>query len=147
MIQDSNGGEFQKLDTFIIRPNGFEIPKEASDIHGITQEIAIRDGVDSETVITYFNAMLAWSDSIVGHNIGFDCKIMGAELIRHGYNDIKPDKPRFCTMLEGNKKHGGKWPKLQELHKALFGTEFEKAHDARADIEATAKCYWEMVEK
>ena len=38
-----------------------------------------------------------------------------------------------------------KWPKLQELYVKLFNEKFEGAHDALADIEATVKCYFELV--
>jgi DNA polymerase III alpha subunit (gram-positive type) len=37
-----------------------------------------------------------------------------------------------------------KWPKLSELHQKLFGTDFEEAHNANVDIQATAKCFWEL---
>jgi DNA polymerase III epsilon subunit-like protein len=40
--------------------------------------------------------------------------------------------------------YGHKWPKLSELHQKLFGVTFEEAHDAAVDIEATAKCFWEL---
>jgi hypothetical protein len=41
---------------------------------------------------------------------------------------------------------GFKWPKLSELHIRLFGEDFEDAHDAASDINATAKCFWKMRE-
>lgn len=37
-----------------------------------------------------------------------------------------------------------KWPSLQELHCALFGANFEDAHDALADVLACRKCYYEL---
>ena len=37
-------------------------------------------------------------------------------------------------------------PKLSELHRILFGTGFEDAHNALADVEATAKCFWKLKE-
>ncbi len=37
-----------------------------------------------------------------------------------------------------------KWPTLSELHIKLFGKDFENAHDALADITATADCFWEL---
>ena len=37
-----------------------------------------------------------------------------------------------------------KWPTLDELHRKLFNTGFEDAHDASVDINATAKCFWEL---
>ena len=40
--------------------------------------------------------------------------------------------------------YGYKWPKLSKLHLKLFGVDFEGAHDALADDEATASCFYEM---
>jgi DNA polymerase III epsilon subunit-like protein len=49
---------------------------------------------------------------------------------------------QYCRI---NGRYGEyKWPTLSELHKKLFGYDFEKAHNALADIEATAKCFWKM---
>lgn len=50
----------------------------------------------------------------------------------------KPDK-------NGRVRGGAKWPTLQELHSKLFGSEFEAAHDAMADITATKDCFFELV--
>ena len=40
--------------------------------------------------------------------------------------------------------YGYKWPSLSELHIKLFNEDFEEAHDASADISATARCFWKM---
>ena len=50
----------------------------------------------------------------------------------------------FCAIPSTNGYGGYKWPKLSELHMKLFGTQFEDSHNAMADVEATAKCFWEM---
>jgi hypothetical protein len=47
----------------------------------------------------------------------------------------------YCKI---ESKYGYKWPKLSELHIKLFGEDFEGAHNALADIEATAKCFWKL---
>ena len=47
----------------------------------------------------------------------------------------------YCKILG---KDGYKYPKLQELYRKLFGKEFEDAHDALCDTEATEKCFWEL---
>ena len=40
--------------------------------------------------------------------------------------------------------YGYKWPKLSELHIKLFGEDFDEAHDASVDIEATMNCFFEL---
>jgi len=60
----------------------------------------------------------------------------------------KPQK--ICTMQSTTdicklpSQYGFKWPSLQELHKFLFGCDFEGAHDASDDVTAMAKCFFEL---
>ena len=135
---------------FIIKPNGFTIPKGASDVHGITTEDAIAKGVDLLGVLHAFNEDIANNQILVAHNMSFDEKIIGAEFIRNAIQSKLFDQERLCTMLASVNycripgKYGFKWPKLSELHIQLFGVDFEAAHDAMADIQATAKCFWEL---
>ena len=89
---------------------------------------------------------------IVGHNVEFDKKIVGAELVRLGMRDVLDTKISYCTMqasidlckIPSSYGYGYNFPKLQELYKKLFGTEFDDAHNAMSDIEATEKCFWEL---
>ena len=47
----------------------------------------------------------------------------------------------FCKI---SGPYGYKWPKLSELHYKLFKKGFDEAHNAAVDINATAKCFWEL---
>jgi len=135
---------------FIIKPNNFIIPVEASKVHGITTEKALTEGVDLDKVLNQFNDLVNEADFIVAHNISFDEKIIGAELLRRGVESDFENKPKLCTMKASTDycqipgPFGYKWPKLSELHIKLFGLDFSGAHDAFADIEATERCFWEM---
>ena len=42
--------------------------------------------------------------------------------------------------------YGYKWPTLSELHNVLFGKDFEDAHNAEGDINATENCFWRLRE-
>jgi DNA polymerase III epsilon subunit-like protein len=133
----------------IIKPDGYCIPEAASKIHGISDDVAMRLGRPIEYVLGQFMFALQLSSVQVGHNIGFDWKIMGSELLRAGLEDqyeLVKQMPMICTMMSWTKAKGGKWPKLQELHQTLFGEDFDGAHDAAADIGATVKCYFKMDE-
>jgi DNA polymerase-3 subunit epsilon len=134
----------------IIKPNGFTIPKDASKIHGITAEIATRRGSNIEDVFEIFSIHLKRAKVIVAHNMAYDEKIIGSELIRMGLDNILDSKEKICTMestvdlCKIGVSYGYKWPKLEEIHRFLFKHDFEDAHDALADIQATAKCFWEL---
>ncbi len=67
---------------YIIKPEGYKIPKEASDVHGITTEKAINEGFDLCWILNEFREMMLKSDTLVAHNISFDEKILAAEFIR-----------------------------------------------------------------
>jgi DNA polymerase III epsilon subunit-like protein len=47
----------------------------------------------------------------------------------------------FCR-LPGS--YGYKWPTLAELYFELFHDEVEEAHNARVDVVACAKCFFEL---
>ena len=135
----------------IIYPDGFSIPNDAARIHGITTKIAQAKGVPLQKAIEEFLADFNKVEIIVGHNIAFDKKIVGAELIRLGKKDVMQTKTSLCTMESSTDfckiyaRNGGyKWPKLQELHKKLFGCEFEDAHNSMLDVTATLDCFREL---
>ena len=50
----------------------------------------------------------------------------------------------LCKLPGGR---GGKFklPTLTELHEFLFQSSFEEAHNATADVEATARCFLELI--
>ena len=149
ILCDNKGNRLESHD-YIIKPENFEIPLEASKIHGISTEKAINEGVALEMVLNKFNELVERADFIVAHNISFDEKILGAELLRKNIKSNFNKKRKLCTMQSSTYycklpgPYGYKWPKLSELHIKLFGVDFEDAHDASADINATEKCFWEM---
>ena len=58
--------------------------------------------------------------------------------------DTKDDATAYCA-IPGGRGGGFKWPSLTELHTKLFGEAFAEAHNASADVEATARCFLELV--
>jgi len=147
-----NGVEVSNSD-FIIKPEGFVIPPDASSIHGITTEIAEKEGALLQAVLNEFQNLVARADFLVAHNVSFDEKVVGAEFLRKNMPNglvskkticTKEISTNFCAIPSVHGRQGYKWPKLSELHIKLFGAEFIDFHNALADVNATAKCFWEM---
>jgi DNA polymerase-3 subunit epsilon len=150
IIYDDEGILLSKND-LIIFPEGYSIPPESSEIHGITDERAREIGKPIKSVLLDFLNVLKSSELIVGHNINFDINIVGCEFIRNGYANPFENLKKICTMesttnycaIDG--PYGYKWPKLSELYFKLFDRHFTEAHDASVDIKATSECFWELV--
>jgi len=135
---------------YLVRPDGFRIPPDAVRIHGITTERATAEGRSLADVLAELAAVSDQADVVVAHNIGFDGRVIAAEFMRLGLvPPFMPDE-MVCTMMESAAycelpgPHGNKWPKLAELHEVLFGSAFDGPHDARNDVAACARCYFEL---
>ncbi|MFA8299651.1 MAG: DNA polymerase III subunit alpha [Hyphomicrobiales bacterium] len=147
-------GDLIEVKNYIIKPDSFEIPYATEKIHGISTERALRQGVDLSFVLEEFNKSLAKSSFTVGHNVNFDINIVGAEFHRKGIKtplmgfdsiDTKSDATTEYCALPGGKGGNYKWPTLTELHTKLFDEGFGEAHNASADVEATARCFLELI--
>jgi len=141
---------------YLIKPYGFNVPYDAERIHGISTALAERDGVPLADVLAAFNEALAKADFLVGQNLGFDLNIMGCEFHRCGIESPMGRMPVLDTCTETTAEllrlpggRGGRFklPNLTELHSHLFGTPFAEAHNATADVEATARCFFELVRR
>ncbi len=145
-------GKLINSGNFIVKPEGFTIPFNAEKVHGISTKRANEEGVDLEFVLKEFRKDIDQAYFLVGHNVSFDEKVMGAEFLRKKVASGIMDVPKIDTKDESteyvaipNGRGGYKWPTLTELHKKLFGKDFEDAHDAAADVEATTRAFLELV--
>ncbi|WP_347839283.1 3'-5' exonuclease [uncultured Draconibacterium sp.] len=154
-IVTDEAGKHIDEQNFIIKPDGFEIPEDVLEIHGITTEKAEAEGHYLAGVLADFWKVVAFSDFIVAHNISFDVNIVAAEFHRIGMSNIfrnerlldtKKAGADICKIPNPHDYEGYKWPRLKELYRHLFGEDFENAHDAFADITATERCFWKMRE-
>jgi len=141
---------------YLIKPDGFNIPYDAEKIHGISTELAAQDGISIQEVLVKFNEALRTAKFVVGQNIGFDLNIMGCEFHRYGVASEMANMPVLdtCTevtagllQLPGGRGGRFKLPNLTELHDYLFGVRFAEAHNATADVEATTRCFFELVRR
>ena len=147
-------GNCVSYENFIIKPNGYEIPYDSEKIHGISTQLAQKNGIDLQKVLKKLTTVLNKTKFICGHNVSFDLNIIGAEFFRLGLQNYFEEIPIIdtCTEQTANlcKITGGrggkfKFPTLIELNQFLFNQNFEEAHNATADVEATARCLFELI--
>ena len=154
-LHDKNGVLLEHED-YLVQPEGFNIPYDAEKIHGISTELAQKNGILLEEVIEKFQKALSKTIFIVGQNLGFDNNIMGAEFHRLGIENPLLNFPVLDTCTELTAQlcqlpggRGGKFklPTLSELHTFLFNKPFSEAHNATADVEATTRCFLELIRR
>jgi DNA polymerase III subunit alpha len=154
-LHDEMGNLIDHQD-YLIRPEGYNIPYDAERIHGISTELAQQNGIELKVALERFNEALSKAKFIVGQNVGFDVNIMGCEFYRMGIDSQMSKMPVLDTCTETTAEliklpggRGGKFklPTLTELHQYLFGVPFAEAHNATADVEATTRCFLELIKR
>jgi len=149
-LYDAEGNHWESYN-YIIRPDGFIISDEVAKIHRITQARAMAEGVELRQALDHFISDVEKAEYLVGHNIDFDDKIVGSELMRAKLDNPLAKANKLCTMKTSaqvckisNNRGGYKWPNLTELYNCLFKTGFPEAHDAVFDVKACAECFFEL---
>ncbi|MFA5130850.1 MAG: 3'-5' exonuclease [Patescibacteria group bacterium] len=149
-LYDAEGNHWESYN-YIIKPDGFIISDEVAKIHRITTERALAEGVDLREALNHFISDVQKAEHLVGHNIDFDDKVVGSELLRMGLENPLLRADKICTMKKSvdvckisNGRGGYKWPNLTELYNYLFSTGFPEAHDALVDVKACADCFFEL---
>jgi len=152
ILTDSTGRTLHEIN-MIVKPDGWVIPAAASDLHGITQEIAMGVGLSIRGVLGVFARLLEKASTIVAHNIAFDLQMLEREMQPYTLPAVA-----YCTMAQATPilaipptENMRKWgmtqfknPNLQECHEYFFGRPFDGAHDAMADVRACRDVYFEI---
>ncbi|PKQ62573.1 DNA polymerase III subunit alpha [Labilibaculum filiforme] len=145
-------GKFLFAKNHVITPDGFVIPEDVVAVHGISTEIALEKGIPLEEALLDFMEDVRKSKYVVGHNVSFDINIVGCELLRCEKDEQELITAAALDTMTGSKEYCDlkrkgqlKNPTLTELHMKLFGVPFAEAHNAAADVEATSRCFLELI--
>ncbi len=144
-------GKSEQIGKFMWYVNpGCKIPAGAVACHGITDE-RVKYAPPFKGIFEVVREMVEEVDFVAGHNVTYDLDVLRWEAQRLNVPPVRLRNMALDTMLGGTDlcKFPGrmgsyKWPKLEELHRFLFGKGFEGAHDALGDVEATGRCLAEM---
>lgn len=156
LVDTEKRATVQSMDV-IIRPDGWVIPEDVSEIHGITHERAMDVGISEELAVQML--MELWGERPrVAHNEPFDARIIRIALKRYSNDDVIDawkEGERECTARLSSPivnlpptpamvKSGKRWPKtpkLSEAYEFFMGMPLENAHSAMADTMACLQVY------
>jgi DNA polymerase-3 subunit epsilon len=136
-----------KQRNFMVKPMGWTIPDEASKIHGITTEMAMKDGVSLRYIMAEFLGEKC--DKMIAHNMHFDYNVIVNAIkwdLKIPFNGFS--QSMSCTMLLSKSKcnlpgrFGIKSPKLSELYNFIFHRypPEDKLHSAIYDVLTLTQC-------
>lgn len=137
----------------IIKPEGFEIPSDSAQYHGITTEIATAEGVDLKEALQLFLKAVDEAEYIVGHNLNLAKNVVTAECsrksIEHNFStaeffSLMEESTHFCKIPAKGGRY--KWPNLTELFQRCFGKKYGGAGNAKEDVKAMAFCFFKLLE-
>jgi DNA polymerase-3 subunit epsilon len=138
------GSREQRVFSWLINP-GVPIPAEASDVHGITDDMVQADGQDPKTALDEIATNLAraieWGMPIVAFNQSFDWSILHYDLLRNGLPTVHDRVgPGPLPLLDPHviDKQVDKYVKGSGMRKLKptaerYGVELEDWHTAEAD--------------
>lgn len=143
----------------IVKPDGWVIPEDMTEIHGITHVLAMEVGVQEKEAVAMLFNMRRRAAKRVAHNRTFDQRIVRIAAKRYfseEYIDKWAEKDDFdCTMLmskpimklEPKNRFGFKSPKLEDAYEYFTGNKLEGAHNAMNDTIACMEVYWEILKR
>lgn len=143
-IFDEKTHEISQGINVIIRPDGWTIPEDTVEVHGITTEHAMDVGIPEKLAIEMIVELLG-DRKRVAYNTTFDNRIIRIGTKRYFPEEVQ-DKWKSgeydCSMQMAKKVIGGKNPKLIEAYKYFTDKELVDAHSAQADMMVCMDVYW-----
>lgn len=139
MVTAPNGSLLGELEFFC--DPGRPLPEEVTRITGIKDE-DLRGAPRFEAMAQSVIEKIESCDVVVAHNLSYDMAVVNFELSRIG-RSVRWPRRRICTV-EATEHFKSHRLNLSALHELLFGQPFSGAHRARVDVQALARCYFEL---
>lgn len=144
-------GKLEVAHDYLVKPEGYKIPQEATEVHGITTEYALGHGEDVQLVLVRLaldlQRCLNERIPLSGHNIVYDLTMLDRETDRHmGTEGVQEFLDAGLIVLDSLVIDKGidKWRKGKRTLTAtapVYGVTLseEEAHGARADAIASGR--------
>lgn len=137
---------FQTVDSFqkyTIPEGDFVIPPEATEVHHLTKEFILQNGVPFNDVAQQIIDFFDGCDILSYNGNNFDVAILQNNLAAVGVKWTLPDCKYYDSMIIEKKIFG---MKLVDVYHRYYNEDFE-AHDAFADVNATIKVFQKQMEQ
>lgn len=124
------------VDTFrsLLRPDGFTIPMEMRDLHGISQSRAKREGVPAAEAFGLLGSFLARAGRIAIHYVPFDATMVAIEMAHGAPDPFGPGRAFACTSAGAGRAAGGCGHlSLEEACATILGRPPREPHRALPD--------------
>jgi len=160
-VYDSNF-QLVKESNYYVRRWDYTMDPDAERITGITSKTLDEEGTWINDILFELFYDIANASLLIGHNLSYDISTISAakvEVEKRGgkifIQNIDPNIDaisKFCTMKSTTNLVGIPWndeykyPTLQELYNHFFNEDYSGAHDAMADVKATALCFKELLD-
>lgn len=144
ILVDREDNELRRFDA-IVRPDGWKIPKKSTDVHGITTEQALAEGIPVEDVLDVYEEMLAPASTVIAHYARMEVGIMGICYARAKRENPMGERLIIDTMKEAGPLLHPNPVNLASCYHLLVGEEMKKKHHALHDAEACRRVYWAIV--
>ena len=137
----NQNGEVEEVHEWLVNP-GIEIPEAASNVHGVTTEMAVASGVEpGGAVAQILDALTRLSQRMpmVAFNAGYDFSILKSEALRYGHVPLNAMPVVDPLILD---RQMVKFRKGKRTLTALcpdYGVALDNAHNSTADAIAAGR--------
>lgn len=141
-----NPDNYQTIGTlqhYTIPDGEWSIPPSATEVHHLTKEFILQNGVPFNSVAQEIIAFFEGCDILTYNGNNFDLIILQNNLKSIGIDWTIPDCKLYDSLVIEKKING---MRLVDVYQRYFGEEFE-AHDAFADVNATIKVFEQQMTK
>lgn len=144
----TQAGELVKTENHYVRPSDYDLTPASMQVHGLTLAFLHEHGAPRRQVMQRLHDdLVRYQPLVVGHFIELDYHMMGVSFHRSGLPNALLGLATFCTMRFTKRfwqPLHQQYLRLADLYQRQFGRPMLQQHDALADAEATAQCFFEL---
>jgi len=140
-------------------PNNYTISIDAIKIHGITDEIAEKEGIDIDIVFNKLLNGILKVNMLVSHNLEFDYNILLSEAYRNNASMLINTIDKLKLLCTGSSTKNllklkstsiydtYKMPKLSELYKWCFNSNMTGKYNIKHNLNILVKLFFYLNDK